>query len=68
MLNADNSQLNGAVKQYDGTNKTPVTLNLTNNTTWDLVDNSEVTDLHLNNSAVSLTNTKRSLCNINYHG
>ena len=57
MLNADNSQLNGAVKQYDGTNKTPVTLNLTNNTTWDLVDNSEVTDLHLNNSAVSLTNT-----------
>ena len=57
VLNADNSQLNGAVKQYDGTNKTPVTLNLTNNTTWDLVDNSEVTDLHLNNSAVSLTNT-----------
>ena len=57
ILNADNSQLNGAVKQYDGTNKTPVTLNLTNNTTWDLVDNSEVTDLHLNNSAVSLTNT-----------
>lgn len=56
VLNADNSQLNGAVKQYDGTNKTPVTLNLTNNTTWDLVDNSEVTDLHLNNSAVSLTN------------
>ena len=41
VLNADNSQLNGAVKQYDGTNKTPVTLNLTNNTTWDLVDNSE---------------------------
>ena len=32
--------------------KRPVTLNLTNNTTWDLVDNSEVTDLHLNNSAV----------------
>ena len=58
VLNADNSQLNGAVKQYDGTNKTPVTLNLTNNTTWDLVDNSEVTDLHLNNSAVSLTSTK----------
>ena len=57
VLNADNSQLNGAVKQYDGTNKTPVTLNLTNNTTWDLVDNSEVTDLHLNNSSVSLTNT-----------
>ena len=57
VLNTDNSQLNGAVKQYDGTNKTPVTLNLTNNTTWDLVDNSEVTDLHLNNSAVSLTNT-----------
>ena len=57
VLNADNSQLNGAVKQYVGTNKTPVTLNLTNNTTWDLVDNSEVTDLHLNNSAVSLTNT-----------
>ena len=57
VLNEDNSQLNGAVKQYDGTNKTPVTLNLTNNTTWDLVDNSEVTDLHLNNSAVSLTNT-----------
>ena len=57
VLNADNSQLNGAVKQYDGTNKTPVTLNLTNNTTWDLVDNSEVTDLHLKNSAVSLTNT-----------
>ena len=57
VLNADNSQLNGAVKQYDGTNKTPVTLNLTNNTTWDLVDNSEVTDLHLYNSAVSLTNT-----------
>lgn len=57
VLNADNSQLNGAVKQYDGKNKTPVTLNLTNNTTWDLVDNSEVTDLHLNNSAVSLTNT-----------
>ena len=57
VLNADNSQLNGAVKQYDGTNKTPVTLNLTNNTTWYLVDNSEVTDLHLNNSAVSLTNT-----------
>ena len=57
VLNSDNSQLNGAVKQYDGTNKTPVTLNLTNNTTWDLVDNSEVTDLHLNNSAVSLTNT-----------
>ena len=57
VLNADNSQLNGAVKQYDGTNKTPVTLNLTNNTTWDLVDHSEVTDLHLNNSAVSLTNT-----------
>lgn len=57
VLNADNSQLNGAVKQYDGTNKTPVTLNLTNNTTWDLVDTSEVTDLHLNNSAVSLTNT-----------
>ena len=26
VLNADNSQLNGAVKQYDGTNKTPVTL------------------------------------------
>ena len=57
VLNADNSQLNGAVKQYVGTNKTPVTLNLTNNTTWDLVDNSEVTDLHLNNSSVSLTNT-----------
>ena len=57
VLNADNSQLNGVVKQYVGTNKTPVTLNLTNNTTWDLVDNSEVTDLHLNNSAVSLTNT-----------
>ncbi len=57
VLNADNSPLNGAVKQYVGTNKTPVTLNLTNNTTWDLVDNSEVTDLHLNNSAVSLTNT-----------
>ena len=58
ILNADNSQLNGVVKQYDNKNKTPVTLNLTNNTTWDLVDNSEVTDLHLNNSAISLTNTK----------
>ena len=55
ILNADNSQLNGVVKQYDNKNKTPVTLNLTNNSTWDLVDNSEVTDLHLNNSAVSLT-------------
>ena len=58
ILNADNSQLNGVVKQYDNKNKTPVTLNLTNNSTWDLVDNSEVTDLHLNNSAVSLTSTK----------
>ena len=58
ILNADNSQLNGVVKQYDNKNKTPVTLNLTNNSTWDLVDNSEVTDLHLNNSAISLTNTK----------
>ena len=58
ILNADNSQLNGVVKQYDNKNKTPVTLNLTNNSTWDLVNNSEVTDLHLNNSAVSLTNTK----------
>lgn len=58
ILNADNSQLNGMVKQYDNKNKTPVTLNLTNNSTWDLVDNSEVTDLHLNNSAVSLTSTK----------
>ena len=57
ILNADNSQLNGVVKQYDNKNKTPVTLNLTNNTTWDLVDNSEITDLNLNNSAVSLTNT-----------
>lgn len=55
ILNADNSQLNGVVKQYDNKNKTPVTLNLTNNSTWDLVDNSEVTDLHLNNSVVSLT-------------
>ena len=58
ILNADNSQLNGMVKQYDNKNKTPVTLNLTNNSTWDLVDNSELTDLHLNNSAVSLTSTK----------
>ncbi|MEY8874230.1 autotransporter outer membrane beta-barrel domain-containing protein [Haemophilus sp. SZY H57] len=58
ILNADNSQLNGVVKQYDNKNKTPVTLNLTNNSTWDLVNNSEVTDLHLNNSAVSLTSTK----------
>ena len=58
ILNADNSQLNGVVKQYDNKNKTPVTLNLTNNSTWDLVDNSELTDLHLNNSAVSLTSTK----------
>ena len=58
ILNADNSQLKGVVKQYDNKNKTPVTLNLTNNSTWDLVDNSEVTDLHLNNSAVSLTSTK----------
>ncbi|EGT82350.1 MULTISPECIES: autotransporter outer membrane beta-barrel domain-containing protein [Haemophilus] len=58
ILNADNSQLNGVVKQYDNKNKTPVTLNLTNNSTWYLVDNSEVTDLHLNNSAVSLTSTK----------
>ena len=55
ILNADNSQLNGVVKQYDNKNKTPVTLNLANNTTWDLVDSSEVTDLHLNNSVVSLT-------------
>ena len=55
VLNADNSQLNGVVKQYNGTNKTPVALNLANNTTWDLVDSSEVTDLHLNNSVVSLT-------------
>ena len=58
ILNSDNSQLNGVVKQYDNKNKTPVTLNLTNNSTWDLVDNSELTDLHLNNSAVSLTSTK----------
>ena len=58
ILNADNSQLNGVVKQYDNKNKTPVALNLANNTTWDLVDSSEVTDLHLNNSAVSLTSTK----------
>ena len=58
ILNADNSQLNGVVKQYDNKNKTPVTLNLTNNSTWDLVDSSEVTDLHLNNSVVSLTSTK----------
>ena len=58
ILNADNSQLNGVVKQYDNKNKTPVTLNLTNNSTWDLVDNSELTDLHLNNSAVSLTSIK----------
>ena len=58
ILNADNSQLNGMVKQWDNKNKTPVTLNLTNNSTWDLVDNSELTDLHLNNSAVSLTSTK----------
>ena len=55
ILNADNSQLNGVVKQYDNKNKTPVALNLANNTTWDLVDSSEVTDLHLNNSAISLT-------------
>ena len=55
ILNADNSQLNGVVKQYDNKNKTPVALNLANNTTWDLVDSSEVTDLHLNNSVISLT-------------
>lgn len=61
VINVDNSTLEGGIYQTNGSETVPVTLNMTNGTTWKTSTNSTLTNLNNENSDVKVQNVNNTL-------